>query len=108
MDTPQEPTVAMVGLTERERESAVAVASLAGVGVVPEGAAPDLVIAGEGAVRAPGSSAPRVSGLCDKCWRKWSAASRISRSPGRNTSTSPEGWPVQSSSTALAMASFRP
>ena len=61
MDTPQEPTVAMVGLTERERESAVAVASLAGVGVVPEGAAPDLVIAGEGADRAPGSSAPRVS-----------------------------------------------
>ena len=61
MDTPQEPTVAMVGLTERERESAVAVASLAGVGVVPEGAAPDLVIAGEGAAQAPGSSAPRVS-----------------------------------------------
>ncbi|EJF37965.1 hypothetical protein HMPREF1317_1783, partial [Schaalia georgiae F0490] len=61
MDTPQKPTVAMVGLTERERESAAAVASLAGVGVVPEGAAPDLVIAGEGAPRAPGSPVPRVS-----------------------------------------------
>ena len=53
------------------------------------------------------TSAPRVTALCDKCLRRWSLASRISRSPGKNTKMSPEAWPVQSSSTASAMASFK-
>src|SRR5574337_1163005 len=41
-----------------------------------------------------------------KCWRRWSAASRISRSPGRNTSTSPAPPSRHSSSTASAIASL--
>ena len=40
------------------------------------------------------------------CLRRCSAASRISRSPGRNTSTSPGPPSRHSSSTASAMASF--
>jgi hypothetical protein len=48
----------------------------------------------------------RPIGLRDRCLRRWSAASRISRSPGRKTRMSPPA-PRHNSSTASAMASFR-